>query len=88
MSCIVLLAGFPIGTLSAQWMAANMVFIGEASRLARIMSWCFVIGVPVKFLGFHLGGVHGLAIAMSCYYLASALSVWFVLRHMARKAAV
>jgi hypothetical protein len=84
LECLLLLAGLPIGTLSAQWMAAKMVFVGQAKLSARIMSWCFLIAIPVKLGAFELGGIRGLAIAMSCYYLASAVSLWMVLRHLSR----
>lgn len=82
LECVVLLAGFPIGTLSAQWMAATMVFVGESRLTARIMIWCFLIGLPVKIVGFQLGGIQGLAASMSCYYLASAVSLCLVLRRL------
>jgi hypothetical protein len=82
----ILLAGLPIGTLAAQWLAATLVFVDKAQITARIMTWCFILGIPVKFLGFALGGIQGLAIAMSCYYLASAGSLWLVIRRLARNA--
>jgi putative peptidoglycan lipid II flippase len=82
---LILLAGFPIGTLGAQWLAATLVFMDQAKLSARVMTWCFLVGVPVKIVGFQLGGIRGLAIAMSCYYLASAGSLWLVLRHLASK---
>ncbi len=81
----ILLAGLPIGTLAAQWMAATMVFVGQSRLSARIMTWCFLLGIPVKILGFELGGIRGLAVAMSCYYLASAVSLWLVLRRIGRQ---
>jgi peptidoglycan biosynthesis protein MviN/MurJ (putative lipid II flippase) len=86
--CGVLLAGLPIGTLSAQWMAALMVSIGRAKLSARIMAACFIVAVPVKFVAFSLGGIEGLAVAMSCYYLASALSLWLVLQSLARRGSI
>jgi len=82
---LILLAGFPIGTLGAQWLAATLVFMDQAKLSARVMTWCFLAGVPVKIAGFQLGGIRGLAIVMSCYYLASAGSLWLVLRHLASK---
>jgi hypothetical protein len=86
--CGVLLAGLPIGTLSAQWMAAMMVTVGRAQLSARIMTACFVVAIPVKFLAFELGGIEALAVAMSCYYLASALSLWLVLRSLGRRGSI
>jgi putative peptidoglycan lipid II flippase len=75
---IPILVGLPVGTLAAQWLAAGLVFGGRASVTARIMVLCFVASIPVKILGFHFGGIRGLAIAMSCYYLASAISLFVV----------
>jgi len=86
--CGVLLAGLPVGTLSAQWMAALMVSVGRAKLSARIMAACFIVAVPVKLIAFRLGGIEGLAVAMSCYYLASALSLWLVLRSLARRGSI
>jgi putative peptidoglycan lipid II flippase len=86
--CGVLLAGLPIGTLSAQWMAAMMVAAGRAQLSARIMAACFIVAIPVKFLAFSLGGIEALAVAMSCYYLASALSLWLVLRSLGRRGSI
>jgi len=79
-----LLVGLPVGTLVAPWLAASLVFLGRASVSARIMAWCFLISIPLKVAAFRLGGVHGLAFAMSCYYLGSAASLWFFSRRFAR----
>jgi putative peptidoglycan lipid II flippase len=75
---IPILVGLPVGTLAAQWLAATLVFGGRAKVTARIMILCFTASIPVKVVGFHFGGIRGLAVAMSCYYLASAGSLWIV----------
>lgn len=87
MELLILLAGLPIGTLAAQWLAAALVFVDKARITARIMTWCFLLGIPVKYLGFELGGIRGLAVAMSCYYLASAAALWLTIRSVGRAAA-
>lgn len=76
------LGGFPVAALSVQWMAAAMVILGKPHVSARIVTWGFVASVPLKLIGFWLGGIHGLAVAISIYYLANAAAFVIVLRRL------
>lgn len=76
------LGGFPVAALSVQWMHAAMVILGKPQVSARIVSWGFVVSVPLKLFGFWAGGIHGLALAMSLYYLGNATAFVVALRRL------
>jgi putative peptidoglycan lipid II flippase len=82
------LGGFPVGALTVQWIAAAIVVLGRPELSARIVTAGFLGGVACKYVGFHLGGIHGLAVGISVYYLSNALAFLLVLRHMMRAAPI
>jgi O-antigen/teichoic acid export membrane protein len=67
-----------------QWIAAAVVVLGRPDLTAKIMASGFLVGVAIKFAAFHLGGIRGLAIGISVYYLLNALAFLIVLRRIMR----
>jgi peptidoglycan biosynthesis protein MviN/MurJ (putative lipid II flippase) len=74
------LSGFAVGGLLGQWAAAALAVLGRASLVARVAVAGFLASIPVKLLAFHAGGVLGLALAISGYYVANALVLSMLLR--------
>ena len=85
--CAILLIGFPIGSLSVQWMAAAITVYGRPDVTAKIVAWGFFVGVSLKVAGFWLGGIQGLAIGISIYYLLNAAAFVVALKRLSTPAA-
>jgi peptidoglycan biosynthesis protein MviN/MurJ (putative lipid II flippase) len=79
-SIMACLAGFPVAALAVQWIAAAVVILGRPDLSARIVAYGFFAGVAIKFTAFHIGGIRGLAIGISLYYLLNALAFLFAQR--------
>lgn len=79
------LAGFPVAALTVQWAAAAVVVLGRPDLSAKIVGAGFLVGVAFKYVGFLMGGIHGLAVGISMYYLLNALAFLLVLRRIIRR---
>jgi peptidoglycan biosynthesis protein MviN/MurJ (putative lipid II flippase) len=83
MVTVIALAGLPIAALTLQWTAAAVVVLGRPDLSAKI-SLGFIVGIAIKYAGFRIAGITGLAIGVSIYFLLNALAFLWALRRIMR----
>ena len=74
-----LLGGTLLGGMLGQVLAAQFYITQNTRLLAKIGVIGFTIGIVMKITGFFLGGIYGLAIATSLYYLTNCAAIAAVL---------
>lgn len=73
-------SGVMVGGVIGYVLASAFYARGDNTALTRLGCWSFTIAIPVKIGGFLIGGLPGLALAASLYYLWSAAAEWIILR--------
>jgi putative peptidoglycan lipid II flippase len=82
---IILLAGIPIAGGAAQIVTATYYATGETRLLTTIGAINYTLAIGLKFGGFAIGGLFGLAIATTAYYVLDAAVQWIMIeRRLAR----
>lgn len=82
---LVLIAGIPIAGGGAMMITATYYAMGETRLLTIIGMVNYTISIALKFGGFALGGIWGLAIATTMYYVLDMSVQWIMIeRRLAR----
>lgn len=82
---LVSFAGYGVGAVAGQVLAGSFYAMGDTKTPTYIGTIGFVFGVLAKIAGFFWGGIVGLAIATSLYYLLSTLALLAFLEMRMRK---
>lgn len=76
---IVLLGGIPIAGGAAQIVTATYYAMGETRLLTIIGAINYTIAIGLKFAGFALGGIWGLAVATTVYFVLDMITQWVMI---------
>lgn len=79
-----LLAGVLVGASSGTLLAGAFYAVGDTRTPTRMSILTFTLFVPLKCLAFYLGGVAGLCVATSLYYITNACMLFVLFRRRMR----
>lgn len=74
------LGGTLVGGAAGQILSSSFYAMGDTVTPTRIGILSYTLGIPLKIAGFLAGGILGLALATSVYYLVSMAALAIVLR--------
>lgn len=74
---LIALSGVWIGGVMGQILSSAFYTIGDTKTPTKIGSWGFTLGIAFKIIGFYIGGIMGIAIGTSIYYILNAGLLFF-----------